>query len=82
MTDKRIRCDSCGAPAKPVDYDFVRESDGIGGTDWNSKTIDLCHEHTIERLRKFLEEPPKAPAECQKRAFSAWAKGQKWEPRS
>lgn len=83
MTDHRVRCDACGKPALPVHYDYVRDqNDGTGRTEWSSKEIDLCHEHTIEWLNYLLL--AKVAPSCftgSQEKFTAWAKAQKWEPK-
>lgn len=81
MTEKRIRCDYCGAsPALEIRYDFERVRDAAGGVDSEYKTVDLCFVHIADRLQSFLQEPPKAPAEAGKVAFSQFANSCTWKP--
>lgn len=80
MTEKKVRCDACGQPAVELRYDFDRVRDAADGLDTEYKTVDLCAKHLQERLQIFLQEPPKAPTECGKQAFSKWVQGLGWKP--
>lgn len=76
-------CDVCGIKdALSLKFDYERVNDGNGHYDTESKTIDLCHEHTRVRLQMLLQEPPAAPASSGKEEFSRWAKQQDWKPKA
>ena len=79
MTEKKVRCDHCGAPAGEIRYNYRREFDGQS-SETEYDTIDLCRDMSMMWLQKFLQEPPKAPAECLKDQFARWAKEQRWKP--
>lgn len=80
MTEKKVRCDVCGAPALEIQYDYEMETDARSGREINYNTIDLCHAHTILRLQRFLQAPPAISVQIEKDTFKLWAKGQEWKP--
>jgi len=78
MTEKKIRCDACGAPAMEVRYNFRREISASGSSETESDSIDLCHEHAITSLQSFLKDWNNT-AQALKDNFSDWAKSRTWK---
>lgn len=83
MTEKKIRCDACGAtPAAEIRYDYKRVLDAAGGTDSEYNTVDLCIAHLTAQLQFALQQPPAAPNSSTKSDFSKWVRNYcTWKPR-
>lgn len=82
MTEKKIRCDACGAtPALAVQYDHNRVSDAAGGMDLEYKTKDLCALHMYVWLQNFLyDRRGEVSIQEKKKQFSDAAIGWNWKP--
>lgn len=78
MTETKVRCDVCGAPAVPIRYDHDRVSDGNGGTDLEYKTVDLCVNHLQVSLQAIIYPHTRygrvTTLEEHRKEFSAWVR--------
>lgn len=80
LTVTTRHCDFCGKPALEVHYNFTRDPDAAGDTEWNHESVDLCHEHAVKALQDFLQKPLAGTNQVSKEEFSRWVPRSKWKP--